>query len=91
MRDNLDTRLVDGEVHYSVMIEEKLSLFDRFGLRLSFYPQSTQIYLDIVDHYFVDYLGNREDLHLAALDFAHQHAAKNGRTAKQFYSVYSAS
>ncbi len=88
MRDNLDTRLIDGEVHYSDTIEEKISLSDRFGLRLSFYPQSTQTYLDIVDHYFVDYLGNREDLHLMALDFAHQHAAKNGRTAKQFYNAY---
>ena len=88
MRDNLDTRLVDGEVHYSDAIEEKISLSDRFGLRLSFYPQPTQTYLDIVDSYFVDYLDNREALHLMALDFAHQSAAKNGRTAKQFYNAY---
>jgi len=88
MHDNLDTRLVDGEVHYSDTIEEKISLSDRFGLRLSFYPQPTQTYLDIVDSYFVDYPGNREALHLMALDFSHQHAAKNGRTAKQFYNAY---
>jgi predicted AAA+ superfamily ATPase len=88
MRDNLDTRLVDGEVHYSDTNEEKISLSDRFGLRLSFYPQPTQTYLDIVDSYFVDYTGNREALHLMALDFAHQSAAKNGRTAKQFYNAY---
>ncbi len=88
MRDNLETRLVDGEVHYSDTIEEKISLSDRFGLRLSFYPQDTQTYLDIVDSYFVDYQGNRESLHLKALDFAHLSAAKNGRTAKQFYNAY---
>ena len=70
MRDNLDTRLIDGEVHYSDTIEEKISLSDRFGLRLAFYPQATQTYLDIVDHHFVDYLGNREDLHLMAPIFA---------------------
>jgi predicted AAA+ superfamily ATPase len=87
MRDNLDTQLVDGEVHYSDTIEEKISLSDRFGLRLAFYPQHTQTYLDIVDSYFVDYSGNREALHKAALDFAHQNAAKNGRTAKQFYNA----
>ena len=87
MRDNLNTRLVDGEVHYSDTIEEKISLSDSFGLRLSFYPQPTQTYLDIVDSYFVDYPGNREALHLMALDFAHQSTAKNGRTARQFYNA----
>ncbi len=89
MRDNLDTLLVDNEVHYSDAIEEKISLSDRFGLRLAFYPQHTQTYLDIVDSYFVDYPGNREALHKAALDFAHQNAAKNGRTAKQFFNAFS--
>ena len=88
MRDNLDTQLVDGEVHYSDTIEEKISLSDRFGLRLAFYPQHTQIFLDIVDSYFVSFPGNREALHKAALDFAHQNAAKNGRTAKQFYNAF---
>ena len=89
MRENLDTKLVDGEVHYSDAIEEKISLSDRFGLRLAFYPQHTATYLEIIDAYFSDYQGNRELLHKAALDFAHQNAAKNGRTAKQFYNAFS--
>lgn len=88
MRDNLDTKLVDGEVHYSDTIEEKISLSDRFGLRLGFYPQNTVTYLEIVDSYFAGYSSDREQLHKAALDFAHQHASKNGRTAKQFYNAY---
>ena len=88
MRDNLDTRLIDGEVHYSDTIEEKISLSDRFGLRLAFYPQHTDSYLEIVDAYFSTYQGDREQLHKLALDFAHQHAAKNGRTAKQFYQAF---
>jgi len=88
MHDNLDTQLIDGEVHYSDTIEEKISLSDRFGLRLAFYPPHTQTYLNIVDSYFVDFNGNREILHKAALDFAHQHAAKNGRTARQFFNAY---
>lgn len=88
MQDNLDTLLVDGEVHYSDAIEEKISLSDRFGLRLAFYPQHTDTYLDIVDSYFADYPGDRVQLHKAALDFAHQNAAKNGRTAKQFYNAF---
>lgn len=89
MRDNLDTQLIDGEVHYSDTIEEKISLSDRFGLRLAFYPQPTPSYLQIVDNYFIDYPGDREALHKAALDFAHQNASKNGRTARQFYNAYS--
>lgn len=88
MRDNLDTKLVDGEVHYSDAIEEKISLSDRFGLRLSFYPPDTEHYLDIVDAYFSGYQGNLAQLHQTAIDFAHQHAAKNGRTAKQFYNAF---
>lgn len=88
MSDNLDTQLLNGEVHYSDAVEEKISLSDRFGLWLSFYPQNTQGYLEIVDHYFADYDGDREALHQAALDFASLRAAKSGRTAKQFYNAH---
>jgi len=88
MRDNLDTHLVDREVHYSDAIEEKISLSDRFGLSLAFYPQTAQTYLEIVDRYFPDAPDDREGLHKAALDFAHQRASKSGRTAKQFYNSF---
>ncbi len=86
MRDNLDTRLVDGEVHYSDTVEEKISLSDRFGLWLSFYPQSADNYLEIIDSYFPE-CEQRAALHKAALDFAHRRASKNGRTAKQFFNL----
>ncbi len=89
MRDNLETQLIDGEVHYADAIEEKISLSDRFGLRLAFYPQQTPAYLEIVDSYFSAYPGDRDALHKAALDFAHQNAAKNGRTARQFFNAHS--
>ena len=88
MQDNLDTRLVDREVHYSDAVEEKISLSDRFGLSLAFYPQTVQTYLEIVDRYFPDASGDREGLHKIALDYAHQRASKSGRTAKQFYNTF---
>ncbi len=88
MSDNLATQLIDDEVHYSDTVEEKISLSDRFGLRLAFYPQHTQTYLDIIDSYFSEYTGDLNDLHKQALDFAYQNASKNGRTAKQFYNTY---
>jgi predicted AAA+ superfamily ATPase len=89
MRDNLDSKIVDGEVHYSDAVEEKISLSDRFGLWLSFYPPSIEEYLDIVDSYFPEYSGDRKKLHDAAREFARYRASKSGRTAKQFYNYYS--
>ena len=89
MKDNLDSEIIDGELHYSDAIEEKISLSDRFGLWLSFYQPDQQGYLKIVDSYFPNYSGDREALHEAAKVFAASRASKSGRTAKQFYNYYS--
>jgi hypothetical protein len=89
MKDNLDSHLVDREVHYSDTVEEKTSLSDRFGLSLGFYPQTPPAYLAIVDSLFPEVAdAARASLHKAALDFAHQRASKSGRTAKQFYNAF---
>ena len=89
MKDNLDTKIVDGELHYSDAVEEKISLSDRFGLWLSFYPINTEKYLAIVDQLFAGYNCDREALHEAARSFAQSRASKSGRTARQFYNYYS--
>ena len=89
MQDNRDSKVVGDEVHYADAIEEKISLSDRFGLWLSFYPPTQAGFLEIVDSYFPDYPGDREALHKAALDFAHTRGSKSGRTAKQFFNSYS--
>lgn len=88
MQDNLDSKIIEGELHYADAIEEKISLSDRFGLWLSFYQPDLQGYLNIVDSYFRDYPGDRAVLHKAAKDFAMLRASKSGRTAKQFYNSY---
>jgi predicted AAA+ superfamily ATPase len=88
MQDNLDSKVVDGELHYADAIEEKISLSDRFGLWLSFYQPTLEGYLAIVDSYFPDYAGDRSALHTAAKDFAMSRASKSGRTAKQFFNYY---
>lgn len=85
MSENLETVLVGDELHYSDAVEEKISLSDRFGLWLPFYPQPIATFLEIIDSYFPDYPGEREALHQAALEFAHIRGARSGRTAKQFY------
>jgi len=89
MVDNLNTKLVDGELHYSDAVEEKTSLADRFGLWLSFYPNGWTEYFTIVDHYFGGYGGDVNTLHSAAKEFAMLRASKSGRTAKQFFNYYS--
>ncbi len=87
--DNEETRLVEGELHYSDAVEEKLSLSDRFGLWLSFYQPDLRGYLAIVDSYFPHYPGDREALHEAARVFALSRASRSGRTAWQFYNAWS--
>jgi len=91
MKDNLDSGVVDGELHYADAIEEKVSLSDRFGLWLSFYSPDQQGYLAIVDSYFADYQGDRSRLHEEAIRFAMRRASRSGRTAKQFFNAWSAS
>lgn len=86
MKDNLETRLVEGELHYSDAVEERISLSDRFGLWLSFYQPDMQTYLAIVDSYFRDFEGDREALHQAAKMFATTRASHSGRTARQFFN-----
>ena len=88
MQDNRETRIVDGEIHYSDAVEEQISLSDRFGLWLSFYPGTLETYLQIVDSLFLDYSGDRSELHESARLFALGRASKSGRTARQFYNHY---
>lgn len=90
--DNESIEIVDGELHYGDRVEEKLSLSDRFGLWLSFYPNSQDQYLAIIDDLFKASLcageTSREQLHMAAKRFAMTRASRSGRTAKQFCSQY---
>jgi len=89
MKDNLETSNVDGELHYSDSVEEKISLSDRFGLWLSFYQVDMEGYLKIVESYFPNYKGDKAKLFEAARMFSLSRASKSGRTAKQFYNYYS--
>ena len=49
--ENLDTKRVDDEIHPGEAIEEKISLSERFGLWISFYPFSQDDYLAVVGHW----------------------------------------
>ncbi|TXI38411.1 MAG: ATP-binding protein [Nitrosomonas sp.] len=86
MRDNLDTKHIGDEVHPSEAIEEKISLSERFGLWVSFYPFNQDEYLDIV-RYWLAYFGIPEMTALArteALQWAIERGSRSGRVAWQF-------
>jgi predicted AAA+ superfamily ATPase len=89
MRDNLDVSYEDGEVRPSDSIEEKVSLSERFGLWLSFYPFSQDEYLTAA-RYWVEYLGGRwiETTEFDALLWHRSRGARSGRVAWQFAKDY---
>ncbi len=66
-------------------LQEKISLVERFGLRLGFFKMSQNQYLEIVDYYAKKYgvKLDRKTLHQLALRFALDYG-RNGRTAYQF-------
>ena len=52
MKDTAQSQVVGREIHHGDAVEEKISLADRFGLGLSFYPISEPQFFEIVDHLF---------------------------------------
>lgn len=74
------------EIRPSETIEEKISLADRFGIRLGFYHISQETFLDIVDRYARDYgiIRDSVELHREAVQWALEAGGRNGRTAEQF-------
>ncbi len=86
MRDNLATRHVGEEVHPSETIEEKISLSERFGLWVSFYPFDQEQYLQIVC-YWLSYFDINEmtpAIRMQALQWALERGSRSGRVAWQF-------
>jgi predicted AAA+ superfamily ATPase len=88
MSDNLKSGVRDGELHPAEAIEEQVSLADRFGLQLSFYPFPQDTYLQAVDAFFPE-IRDRAALHQEAIRFATAKGVRNGRTAQQFYRQFS--
>jgi predicted AAA+ superfamily ATPase len=85
--ENLETKRVDDEIHPGEAIEEKISLSERFGLWISFYPFSQDDYLNITNHW-LRYLGVSEELIASserdALNWALSRGSRSGRVAWQF-------
>jgi len=85
--ENLDTTRVDDEIHPGEAIEEKISLSERFGLWISFYPFSQDDYLKIVQHWLRHF--GVDEARIAAcerdaLNWALGRGSRSGRVAWQF-------
>ena len=94
MSENLQAQhQADGEVHPGETVEEKISLSERFGLWLSFYPFKQDDYLDIVSHWLRT-LGCSEasiaEARTEALQWALERGSRSGRVAWHFARDWSA-
>lgn len=92
MTENLTySRSDDGEVHPGEVVEEKISLSERFGLWVSFYPFSQDEYLTIVAQWLSSF-GVGPDAIAAAkpasLVWALERGSRSGRVAYQFARDY---
>ncbi len=92
MKENLSYKHTeDGEVHPGEVVEEKISLSERFGLWVSFYPFSQDEYLAITAQWLSWFGVSRADIEAArpeALVWALERASRSGRVAYQFARDY---
>jgi predicted AAA+ superfamily ATPase len=87
LTENEQARNIDGEIHHGEAVEEKISLSERFGLWISFYPFDQDAYLAVVFNW-LEQLGVRADneelVRAEALRFALGRGSRSGRVAWQF-------
>jgi uncharacterized protein len=89
--DNDNWQHVEGELHPSEAVEDKIALSDRFGLWLSFYPFTQEHFLAVVRHW-VEVLAAQaglqwqwsHELEILAIRWALGRGNRNGRCAYQF-------
>ena len=95
MKENLSyTHTEDGEVHPGEGVEEKISLSERFGLWVSFYPFTQAEYLTIVAQWLAWFGVAPAAIEAArpeALVWALERASRSGRVAYQFARDYAGS
>lgn len=88
MKDNLSYKHADdGEIHPGEVVEEKISLSERFGLWVSFYPFSQNEYLAIVAQWLSSFGVDPHAIEAArpaALVWALERGSRSGRVAYQF-------
>ena len=87
MHENLEYKHVGGEIHPGESAEEKVSLSERFGIWLSFYPFDQEQYLAIVDHWLLHFGCTAKEVEAArgdSLTWTIERGSRSGRVAWQF-------
>jgi predicted AAA+ superfamily ATPase len=87
MHENLEYKHVGEEIHPGESSEEKISLSERFGLWLSFYPFDQDEYLAITDHWLAAFGCTAKEIAEArgdALTWTIERGSRSGRVAWQF-------
>jgi len=87
MSENLEYKYVGEEIHPGETSEEKISLSERFGLWVSFWPFSQDEYLAIVQHWLAHFGVQHRDspqVRQAALQWSLGRSSRSGRIAWQF-------
>lgn len=89
--DNENWQRVEGELHPSEAVEDKIALSDRFGLWLSFYPFTQDHFLAVVRHWITVQAAQAglqwqwsHELEILAIRWALGRGNRNGRCAYQF-------
>jgi uncharacterized protein len=85
MAENLETKYIGDEIHPGETVEEKISLSERFGLWVSFYPFDQDEYLEIVGQWLKHFSSTLSDkAQEEALQWSLQRGSRSGRVAYQF-------
>jgi predicted AAA+ superfamily ATPase len=92
MSENLEAKHdADGDIHPGETTEEKVSLSERFGLWLSFYPFGQDHYLEICAHWLAEFGMSPQQIEAArgeALQWSLMRGSRSGRVAWQFARDY---
>lgn len=86
MPERFEENTGEAEIHPEEQVSEKLSLSDRFGITLGFYPMGQETYLGVVRHLAKQrkLTLSDQDLESRALQWALSRGARSGRVARQF-------
>ncbi len=85
MAENLETKYLGDEIHPGETVEEKISLSERFGLWVSFYPFDQDEYLEIVGQWLRHFeVSSMDKAKEEALQWSLQRGSRSGRVAYQF-------
>jgi uncharacterized protein len=85
MAENLETKYIGDEIHPGETVEEKISLSERFGVWVTFYPFDQDEYLEIVGQWLKHFGSSlSEKTKEEALQWSLQRGSRSGRVAYQF-------